>query len=73
MEIPTELPIADSPTDEQRRRNLLQEYEQHFEQLPEDQKLSKLCINAGLKIVERGQYFITLDAGRTRRNATCMQ
>ena len=33
----------------------------NFEQLPEDQKLSKLCCDAGLKIVEKGQFFITLD------------
>ena len=61
MEIPTELPTADSRTNEQRRRNLLQEYEQQFEQLSDAQKLSKICSNAGLKTVERGQYFITLD------------
>ena len=27
----------------------------------EDQKLSKLCSDAGLKLVERGQYFYTLE------------
>ena len=64
MEIPTDSPVADPRTDEQRRRNLLQEYEQQFEQLSHDQKLSKLCSNAGLKTVERRQYFITLDAER---------
>ena len=62
IEIPTELPTADPRTDVQRRRNLLQEYEQQFEQLSDDQKLSKLCSNAGLKTVVRGQYFMTLDA-----------
>ena len=41
---------------------MLQEYEQQFEQLSDAQKLSKLCSNAGLKTVERGQYFVTLDA-----------
>ena len=41
--------------------NLLQDLEHKFEQLPEDQKISKLCCNAGLKIVETGQLFITLD------------
>ena len=40
MEIPTEHPTADPRADEQRRRNLLQEYEQQFEQLSDDQKLS---------------------------------
>ena len=41
--------------------SLLQDYERKFEQLPEDQKLSKLCCDAGWKIVEKGPFFITLD------------
>ena len=40
MENPTEPPFADPRTDQQRRGNLLQEYEQQFEQLSDDQKLS---------------------------------
>ena len=40
----------------------MQEYERKFEQLSEDQKLSKLCSDAGSKLVEQGQYFKTLDA-----------
>ena len=40
---------------------MLGDYEHEFEQLPEDQKLSKMCSDAGLKIVEKGQFFITLD------------
>ena len=69
MEIPTEPPSADPRTDEQRRWNLLQECEQKFEPLSDDQKLPKL----GLKTVERGQYFITLDtAEETERNGTLM-
>ena len=61
MEIPTEIPFADPHTNAELQGNLLQDYEQKFEQLPEDQKLSKLCCDAGLKIVEKGQYFITLE------------
>ena len=62
MEIPTELPIADPHTTQScRETNLLQDYEHIFEQLPEDQKLSKLCCDARLKIVEKRQFFITLD------------
>ena len=61
MENPTEPPAADPRTDEQRRRNLLQECEQQFEQLSDAQKLSKLRSNASLKTVERGQYFISRD------------
>ena len=58
MEIPTEPPTVDPRTDEQRRGNLLPEYEQQFEQLSENQTmLQRWC-----KTVERGQYFITLDA-----------
>ena len=61
MEIPTELPIADPHTDVQPQGNLVQYYERRFEQLSDDQKLSKLCSDAGLRIVEKGLYFFTLD------------
>ena len=43
MEIPTELPIADPHTNAELQGNLLRNYEHKFEQLPEDQKLTKLC------------------------------
>ena len=46
--------------DEERRGNLLQEYEQRFEQLSEDQKLAKLWSEAGLRFDEIGQYLYTL-------------
>ena len=36
-------------------------YERTFEQLSDDQKLSKVCSDPGLRTVERGQYFFTLD------------
>ena len=61
MEIPTELPIADPHTNAELQGNLLQDCEHKFGQLPEDQKWFKLCCDAGLKIVEKGQFFITLD------------
>ena len=60
MGIPTVLSKAENSTNEQRWRNLRQEYQRKFEQLSEDQKLSKLCSDAGLKLVEREQYFKTL-------------
>ena len=61
VEIPTEPPAPNPRTDEHAHGNLLQEYEQQFEQQSDAQKLSKLCSNAGSKKnVERGQYFITL-------------
>ena len=44
------------------RENLLCEYEQKFEEVVEQQKLTKLCSNAGFsKNIEKGQFFITLD------------
>ena len=61
MEIPTELPIADPHTNAESEGNFMQDYEHKIEQLPEDQKVSKLCCDVGLKIVERGQFFITHD------------
>ena len=61
MEIPTELPIADPHTNVELQGNLLQDDEHKFEQLPEDQKLCTLCCDVGLKIVEQGQFFVTLD------------
>ena len=61
MEIPTGLRIADPHTNTELQGILLEDYERKFEQLPEDQKLSKLYCDAGLKIVQEGQFFITLD------------
>ena len=53
MEIPAELPNANPHTNAELQGNLLQDSEHKCEQLPEDQKLSKLCSDAGLKIVEK--------------------
>ena len=38
----------------------MQEYEERFEKLSEDQKLSRLCSEAGLRLVEFGQLFCAL-------------
>ena len=53
MEIPTVLPTADPHTNAELQGHLLRDYENKFEQLSEDQKLSKLCSDAGLKFVEK--------------------
>ena len=53
MEIPSDFPIADPHTNAELQGNLQQEYEHKFEQLCEDQKLSKLCSDASLKIFEK--------------------
>ena len=47
-----------------------QDYEHKIEQLTEDQKISKLCYDVGLKIVARGQLFITFAADRTPTHNT---
>ena len=60
IDIPTDLSIAENSTGAQQRRNLVQEYKRKFEQLPEDQTLSQLCSDAGLKLVAQGQCFYTL-------------
>ena len=64
MVVPTEFPHANtiSQTDMSLQGNLLREYEQKFAELPEDQKLTKLCSDAGfLKDIGKGQFFITLE------------
>ena len=53
MEIPTEIHVADPHTNAELQGNLVRDYERKFELLPEDQKLYKLCCDAGLKIVEQ--------------------
>ena len=64
MAIHSGLPIADPDTNTELQGNLLRDYEHKFEQLPEDQKLSKLCSDAGLKTVEKRQSCISLDEER---------
>ena len=62
--IPTEFPSANQvpQTDAKVQGNLLCEHEQKFADLPEQEKLTKLCSNAGFsKNIEKGQFFITLD------------
>ena len=63
MEIPTGLLTADPHTNAELQGNLLRDYEHKFEQFPEDQKLSKLCSDAGLMTVEKGQFFVTPEEG----------
>ena len=45
---------------EERQGNQLQEYEERFEKMSEDQKLSRPCSEAGLRLVEVGQFFHVL-------------
>ena len=64
QEILTQLPLAEMHANEERQGNLLQEYEQRFEKLSEDQKFSRLCSEAGLRLVEIGQFFFALPLPR---------
>ena len=64
QEILTQLPLAEVPADEERQGNLLQEYEQRFEKLSDDEKLTRLCSGAGLRLVEVGQIFCALPSPR---------
>ena len=49
QEILTQPPLAELQANEERQGNLLQENEQRFEKLSDDQKLSTLCSEAGLR------------------------
>ena len=60
QEILTQPPLAEVQANEERHGNLLQNYKRRFEKLPEDQKLSKLCSEARLNLVEVGQFFYAL-------------
>ena len=51
MEILTR-PSAEETQTNAQQRDLVQAYERKFEQLSQDQKLSKPCSDAGLKLVE---------------------
>ena len=60
QEILIQPPIAEVRANDERQGNLLQDYEQIFERLPEDQILCKLCSETGLHVVEVGQFFCAL-------------
>ena len=64
----TQLPLAELQANEERQGNLLQKNEERFEKLSEDQKLSRLCSEAGLRLVEVGQFFYALPSPRGERN-----
>ena len=48
-------------TNAQQQETWCKNCQRRFEQWSDDQKLSKLCSDCGLKIVEIGQYLFTLD------------
>ena len=68
QEIITQPPHAQLQVNEERQEILLQEDEERFEKLSEDQKLSRLCSEAELRLVEVGQFFCTLPSPRGEGN-----
>ena len=56
------------------QRNLLQDYFEKFAELPEDQKLSKLCKYAGFsKKIEERQFFIAIGEGSDVGKTACRE
>ena len=51
----------------------MQDHERRFEQISDDQKLSKLFSDAGLRVVEKEQYFFTLDTEEGDSNFLCRE
>ena len=73
QEILTQPALAEMQANEERQWNLLQEYEQRFEKLSEDQKLSRLRSEAGLRLVEVGHFFCALPSPRGKANHSLCQ
>ena len=69
QEIIAQPPLAEVQANEERQGNLLQNHERRLEKKrPEDQKLSKLCSEAGLNLVEVGQFFDALPSPNGPKN-----
>ena len=74
QQILTQPPLAELQANEERQGNPLQKYEQRFGKLSEDQKFSRLCSEAGLRLVEVGQFFCGLPSPRGKANQSlCRQ
>ena len=52
--------VAEVQANDERQRNQLQDNERSFAKLPEHQKLTKLCSEAGMNLLEVGQIFYAL-------------
>ena len=61
-------PLAEVPSNNKRQGNLLQITSEDLKKLPEDQKPSKLCSEAGLNLVEVGQFFFVLPSPNAVKN-----
>ena len=71
-EIKTEVPLEND--DRAYQNFLLQQYEERIERLSQQDRLSKICVDAGfLNVVEIGQYFMTKDAGEQFHAVACRE
>ena len=73
QEILTQPPLAEVQANEERQGHLLQEYKPRFEKLPEDQKLSRPCSEASLRLVEVGHFFYALPSPKGEAHRSFMQ
>ena len=73
--MPTEIANinATSQSSQSAEGNLLQDYFTKFTELPEDQKLSRLCKDAGLLKIENGQFFISIEEWSETMQTACRQ
>ena len=71
-EIKTEVPLENDILSHQNL--LLQQYEERIEMLSQENKVSKICMDAGFKsVVEVGQYFMTKDNGEQFYAKACRE
>ena len=72
--IPTEITDATSQSTSLAQGDLLQEYGRNFTELLDDQKLSKLCSDAGfLQEIGKGHIFITIEEGSEVMQTACWE
>ena len=71
-EIKTEVPLENP--DPAYQNFLLQRYEERIERLSQQDKVIKICMDAGfLSVVEIGQYFMTKDNGEQFYAMACRE
>ena len=71
-EIKTEVPLENE--DPAYQNFVLQQYEERIERLSQQDKVSKICMDAGfLSVVEIGQYFMTKDTGEQFYAIACRE
>ena len=72
QEILTQPPLAEVQANEERQVNLLQEYEQRFEKLSEDQKFSRLMLRSRFEISRNWTILLCSSVTKRKRKAILM-